>query len=83
MRIPFARSWRAGLRASPPAPTWMLSMAVLLALASASPAQTVDDVVRRYLDARGGNREAPAPCSPSASPGRWSCRGSPPPSSSS
>ena len=54
MRIPFARSWRAGLRASPPAPTWMLSMAVLLALASASPAQTVDDVVRRYLDARGG-----------------------------
>jgi len=54
MRIPFARSWRAGLGASPPAPTWMLSMAVLLALASASPAQTVDDVVRRYLDARGG-----------------------------
>jgi hypothetical protein len=54
MRIPFARSWRAGLRASSPVATRMLPMAVLLALASASPAQTVDDVVRRYLDARGG-----------------------------
>jgi hypothetical protein len=31
-----------------------MTAALLIALASASPAQTVDDVVRRYLEARGG-----------------------------